>query len=81
MEDLEELALAYCSITDKALAHIQQMPSLKCLNLNFTGVSDDGVDDLCRITTLEDILIGDTGITPEGARRLTEAFPNARIYH
>ena len=66
MKNLETLVLADDNFTDAAMEFICQLPNLKLLNLNGSRVTDKGIAKLQTLTQLEEVMLGDTGVTADG---------------
>ncbi|MCC9605600.1 hypothetical protein LOC68_22135 [Blastopirellula sp. JC732] len=75
---LESLTIESDKVTDKVIPSLQGLPKLKYLNLGGSAISDDGIDELAKIKTLREVILGPQ-ITKEGAARLKEALPQCKI--
>jgi len=64
-------------------AEIAQLHKLACLRQLdvITELTDDVIDDLAKLKQVSHILLHNTRITNEGARRLQKAIPNALVNH
>ena len=66
-------------VEDKDLVHLRKIPNLKTLDLRGTHVTDDGLDNLAAIDSLEFVTLQQSGVSPEGVERLRKALPKAEI--
>lgn len=88
---VEEVNLAYCSITDEAVGYLSRLPNLKTLylyrntpegrgnlNLNSNRLTDQSLDTLSKIDSLREVYLWDNDFTESGIRKLS-ALPNLKI--
>jgi hypothetical protein len=75
--NLESLDLSGTHITDTALATLGEldMPRLKELIIEGTGVTDAGLTHLEHFKTLEFVVLGQTKVTASGLRHLRDQIP------
>lgn len=84
LDEVEEIRLSYClGITDRGIRSgtLQSMPNLK--RLAFRGlkqITDESLDDLARIKSLEHINIRGNGLTADGVERLKRALPQTVVF-
>jgi len=67
---LVQLSLGAASITDKGVAQLAKINSLKQLSIWRTKVTDNCFKDIAKLTNLRGLLISDTAITDEGLKDL-----------
>lgn len=72
---LTKLDLSYSSITDDAIPYINELESLKVLDLSGTNITDAGFVRL-SLPNLRMLRVDNTAITSEGDRGLEERCPN-----
>jgi hypothetical protein len=58
---------------------LKSLPKLKSLDLSETTVTDDDLQQIIRLTQLENIDLHATSVSNSGVRDLQKAIPNARI--
>lgn len=75
LKNLLRLDLSGTSITDASMKEFDNLPALKTIVLDATGISDHGLD-LLRDARAEAIYLRDTEVTPAGIARLIERNPN-----
>jgi hypothetical protein len=66
-------------VANQDLVVLDQFVNLRSLNLRGASLTDDAVDELAQILTLEELNISDTQITASGEKKLQAALPNCRI--
>jgi hypothetical protein len=66
-------------VTDQDLAVLDQFVNLRSLNLHGANFTDDAVDQLAEIRSLEELDISDTRISASGVAELRSELPNCRI--
>jgi hypothetical protein len=70
------LRLARNRLTDASLGALARSPQLEHLNLYANaGITDAGIEALAAISTLRELHLWQTGVTPNGAARLRELRP------
>ena len=74
------LNLTRTGITDAGIAMLRDIP-LRLLFVSFTDITDASVPELSGHRGLERLDIQGQGISPEGAARLRQALPHARIVY
>lgn len=81
LPDLERLSLRQCSKIDAAAAKVlAEFQALRTLDLSRTGVGDDGMEALTRITTLSSLsLHGLWQISEQGVRQLAKCSKLATL--
>lgn len=62
------------------------LPIIACQHLNYlrltsTALDDSSVDQLAKLTQLEELTLWDTNLTAEGVAELERRLPNCRIEH
>lgn len=70
MKRLSEIVLASTHISDESISHLEELPSLRYVNITDTGVSIDGVARLCRCSQIIHIVISSSLITDEKGEKL-----------
>lgn len=74
------LRLARNRLTDVALTGLARSPRLEHLNLyGNAGITDAGVETLAAASTLRELYLWQTGVTPAGAARLRARRPETRV--
>lgn len=76
---LTVLGLSNTQLDDKALKAVAGFPVLAHVNLGMTNISDDGVDQLTRLTALKSLAIQGSKLSPKGVARLRQALPECKI--
>lgn len=88
LKQLNLLDLQSCEITDAGLESLGQLPQLQHLFLTKTlrygrddrvNLTDECVDYLTSLTSLIDLQIGSSNISPDGIQRLKAGLPKATI--
>ncbi len=74
-----EVDLRNTAVADKDLACLKDITNLKNVNLVGTRVTDQAIEHLKPIATLEFVWINRTFITREGAAELQKALPKADV--
>ena len=67
--------------TDADLADVAMLSRLDWLDLTGAPITDAGLKHLKGLKRLRSIMLIDTAVTEEGAKRLHEALPNAHIFY
>lgn len=62
-EQITELNLAHMPVTNADVNFILQMPHLQKLNLNYTNISDSGVEQLNGLKNLKELSVSGTSVT------------------
>jgi hypothetical protein len=65
--------------TDASLECVAKMTSLKTLNLNGTKVTDKGLVHLYGLRNLREVMLYNTSVTDEGARKLRQSLPDCKV--
>jgi hypothetical protein len=78
---VQHVFLAATRATDADLAHFAAAPDVESISLVYTQVTDGGLEHLSGLKRLRTLDLRFTQVTPQGAARLREALPRARIYH
>lgn len=80
MKSLRELDVSRTPIDSNGLKALRALPSLRVLRLSNAGKVDDAaVDVLANWTTLTEVWLDGTAVTPDGLHRLRTARPNLAI--
>jgi len=79
MQNLEELNLNACAITDAGVAQLKGLGKLKKLNLTETSVSEVSLPTLLQMESLESIHLFQTGWSEEGAALLRRIRPDLSV--
>ena len=66
-------------LTDHELALINELGTLRTLDLTHTCVSDDGVGQLLELHRLKYLVVNEKSITGEGVRGIVRASPNVTV--
>ena len=72
MSRLRELKLTRCTVKSSWLAHITSLP-IQLLGLQGTPISDKAIRYILMIPTLDTLEIGDTDVTDEDLKQLSES--------
>lgn len=79
---LETLALSNDKsnpqLTDKGLAYISQVPSLRSLTIQDAKITDGGVESLIHLKGLQELGLVRTEITDQGVTELAKNLPNLK---
>lgn len=73
------LSFAGRNVTDDGLHHVAKLTNLRRLGLEWTRISDRGLDELHELHDLEEVDILATDCTLAGVRRLKKAIPSCKI--
>jgi hypothetical protein len=76
MQNLEELNLNSCQITDEGVKQLEGLDKLKDLNLTQTSVSEASLPTLIQLESLESVHLFGTQWTPEGAEVFRKIRPD-----
>lgn len=79
LENMEELWLS--SNEPKNLNFLSSLPKLRRLGLKEIELTEENVDTLCKLTTLEELAIERNDISVEWLEKLQEALPDCTITH
>ena len=80
LTNLESLSFSGTSgIGDEALAHLKHLTKLKELHLDGTKVSDAGLGHLAAMPWLDRVVLTNTQVTEEGAKRLKAALKKTEV--
>mgnify|MGYP006283249345 CR=1 FL=1 len=79
MENLEELKLSACAITDEGLGQLTGLTELKELNLTQTSVGDPSLPAILQMKSLEAVHLFGTEWTPEGLELLRRIRPDLSV--
>lgn len=63
--------LAGTQVTDNELKRLSELPRIRFLSLNSTGIGDKGLENLKSLTDLEELQLNGTKVTNDGLRHLT----------
>lgn len=74
-----DINLAGTAISDDDLAHLNELPSLKSLDLDETRITDSGLPHLKRLTSLKRVSLARTCVTVTGMAELHRALPDVTI--
>src|SRR4029077_1065447 len=66
--------------TDAMVAYLEELVSLKEINLAESPVTDAGLAHLTKLTRLEELRLNGTEVTDAGVARLQTALPRLTIY-
>ena len=77
LPNLQYLSLRGQSFTDKALAYVQNVPSLKILNVGHIPITDAGLAHISKLKNLENLALYNTKVTNNGLVHLT-AMPSLK---
>ncbi|MEK6257582.1 MAG: hypothetical protein AABP62_03090 [Planctomycetota bacterium] len=77
LENLTEINASGGSVTDNGLANLNKLPALKKLELVSTKISNQGMQHLSQVSSLEWLNLNSTPITDAGVATLT-ALPNLK---
>ncbi len=78
MDDLTELDLTECKVTDRGIAELAKHRSLRKLWIGGTQVSDKSIEVLSSIPKLESLIYEGSAITPQGFAQLARKNPLLR---
>ena len=67
-------------ITDAGLVHLEQLHSLRSLNLRGNEVTDEGLKRIAGMPSLEELTIPKFSTTEEGMAALQKENPELKIY-
>lgn len=67
------------SMNDENVALIAKLPDLQAVRMNYTDVGDAGIEHLLGLEKLTEIGLQQTRVTPQGAQKLRQRFPQANI--
>jgi len=76
---LTRLRLDNTGVTSAGVQNLGSLESLEHLNLFNTRLDDDAVPALSGMQSLQALYLYDSGISREGAERIREALPEARV--
>jgi hypothetical protein len=80
MQSLEKLELGWTNpIEGPGLVNLEDLTHLRFLGLANDPVTDEAIDHLARLESLENLNIDSTQITRDGFNRLSKALPRTRI--
>lgn len=79
LENLEELWLS--GNDPKNLNFLSSMPKLRRLGLKEIELTEEDVNSLCKVTTLEELAIERNEISAESLEKLQKALPDCAITH
>jgi hypothetical protein len=77
--EVTEIDLLRDNMSDAALVHIRQLPTVKRLFLS-GDISDAGLKTLADLPALEELLLVGTKVTLAGVEGLKRARPNLTVY-
>jgi Ran GTPase-activating protein (RanGAP) involved in mRNA processing and transport len=61
------------------LKHLARFPNLKVVGLQYTPVTDKGLENLKTLQNLTDLNLQDTKVTTAGVAALQAALPNCKV--
>jgi Leucine-rich repeat (LRR) protein len=76
---LKRLNLDDTSVGDAAIPHVSQIRSLEFVHLGKTSVTDQGIEGLKELSKIKDLVLTNTGLSPEAVERLRSQLPETRI--
>jgi hypothetical protein len=76
-----EVDLTKSAVENQDLALLTKIPNLKILDLGGTRVSDEGMQHLYAISSLEQVSVRRTAVTHEGIANLKKALPKVEVIH
>lgn len=76
---LRQLSLVATDVTAEGIPQLESLKRLEVLNLIECDLTDSAVDALGQLTSVRQLHLGNTLITPEGMKRLRSLLPNTRI--
>lgn len=79
-QQLQDLSIRSSKVTDKALATLADMTSLRRLTLDCELVTDEGLAHLARLVNLSELDVSYTQMTDEGLERLTSLQTLTKIH-
>lgn len=79
MTQLTELGLAGCPLPATGVADWPQLPALVQLRLYSTDLDDRALDGIARLTSLQELMLTDTHVTPAGIAKLCRRLPQLRL--
>ena len=71
-DDIVDIDFKWMRLTDEALRHLNQLSSLKRLNVHGADITDEGLAELIPLRNLEELNLGRTRITDAGIAVLKE---------
>ena len=72
--------LPNCAITDRGVEALSGASQILGLSLISNPISDQSVPALCRLTSLRNLWVGDTAISPDGVRVLAESLKRCKVH-
>jgi hypothetical protein len=71
---------AHTPATDADVALLRGLPSLECLDLAYTHVTDAAIDDLCSLPRLRIVRLDGSRFTAGGLENLRRRLPKCRVF-
>jgi hypothetical protein len=79
LKDLTHLRLSDTQIANQTIRQVSRLRHIQSLDLHGTAVNDNCIDDLCQMSSLADLDVGNTQITTDGVARLKRQLPRCKI--
>src|SRR5262249_20347825 len=79
LPNLKSLDLAFSSVSDAGIKHLNRLRMLENLRLEGSDVSDESILVLSQIQTLKRLNVEHTHITKSGARAFEAALPGCEV--
>ncbi|MBI1849304.1 MAG: hypothetical protein HYR85_03065 [Planctomycetes bacterium] len=80
LDQVEQLSLGHCGITDATMALVAQMRHLRRLDVRATGVTDAGIAALAHHEKLEELILVQTKLTDAAVSHLAALPALKRVY-
>lgn len=77
--ELEKLWINNNKLDDKSVAELSSLPKLNYINLVETGITESGLRDVLKISTLKVVYTNKTGLTSEQINELKNNFKNIKF--
>ncbi len=69
-QDVRDLHIGHCRVTDKGLEHLKRLSRLERLSLQGNEITDAGLEHLSTLESLQDLNLYKTNITDQGLMHL-----------
>ena len=76
---IKTLSLFHCEIESGGLGELERLQHLDDLSLAGSGLSDEHVEVLAKLTELDGLEVSDNDFTAEGISRLRKALPACKV--
>jgi hypothetical protein len=76
---IEKLYISHTAITDRGIVSLVKLRCLRVLWINGNKISDPALETLARISTLSEVCLDDSQVTPAALDRLRSKLPNTSI--